>query len=63
MYLQVSLLSFLCYVYITDRHYLDPRTAFVAISLFDILRYAINFAPMIVTDLLKVSTTVFVSSL
>ncbi|BFZ09598.1 hypothetical protein BsWGS_12637 [Bradybaena similaris] len=49
----VSLLSFLCYVYITDRHYLDPKTAFVAISLFDILRYAINFAPMIVTDLLK----------
>ncbi|CAG5119030.1 unnamed protein product [Candidula unifasciata] len=49
----VSLMSFLCYVYITDSHYLDPKTAFVAISLFDILRYAINFAPMIVTDLLK----------
>ncbi|CAG5123107.1 unnamed protein product [Candidula unifasciata] len=49
----VSLLTFLCYVFIADNHYLDPKTAFVAISLFDILRYAINFAPMIVTDLLK----------
>ncbi|KAK0042761.1 multidrug resistance-associated protein 1 [Biomphalaria pfeifferi] len=49
----VSLLTFLTYVYISDDHYLDPKTAFVAISLFDILRYAINFAPMILSDVIK----------
>ncbi|XP_005090015.1 multidrug resistance-associated protein 1 [Aplysia californica] len=49
----VSLLTFLCYVFTSNDHYLDPKKAFVAISLFDILRYAINFAPMIVSDLIK----------
>ncbi|CAL1532770.1 unnamed protein product [Lymnaea stagnalis] len=51
----VSLLSFMTYVFISEDHYLDPKTAFVAIALFDILRFAINMAPMIVTDLIKTS--------
>ncbi|KAH9503693.1 Multidrug resistance-associated protein 1, partial [Bulinus truncatus] len=49
----VALLTFMTYVFISEDHYLDPKTAFVAISLFDILRYAINFAPMIIADVIK----------
>ncbi|XP_059141154.1 multidrug resistance-associated protein 1-like [Physella acuta] len=49
----VSLLTFLSYVYLSSDHYLNPKTAFVAISLLNILRYSINFAPMIVTDVIK----------
>ncbi|XP_059141156.1 multidrug resistance-associated protein 1-like [Physella acuta] len=53
----VSLLTFLSYVYLSSDHYLNPKTAFVAISLLDILRYAITFAPMIVTDIIKAVTS------
>ncbi|KAK3738617.1 hypothetical protein RRG08_040275 [Elysia crispata] len=48
-----SMVTYLTYVYISDDHYLDPKTAFVAISLFDILRFAMNFLPSVVTDVIK----------
>lgn len=35
-------------------HYLDAKKAFVAISLFNILRVAISFAPMAVNKTIKV---------
>ena len=49
----MSLVTFLTYIYTVDSHYLRPEVAFVAIALFNILRFAINFAPMILTDVIK----------
>ncbi|XP_048239875.1 multidrug resistance-associated protein 1-like [Haliotis rufescens] len=49
----VSLVTFLTYIYITEDHYLNPQTAFVAISLFNILRFAVNMLPMVLTDVVK----------
>nr|KAG5699388.1 hypothetical protein BaRGS_008296 [Batillaria attramentaria] len=51
--MKVSLVTFFTYIYTVDDHYLSPHTAFVAISLLNILRFAINFAPMILTDIIK----------
>ncbi|KAK7486632.1 hypothetical protein BaRGS_00022157, partial [Batillaria attramentaria] len=51
--MNVSLVTFFTYIYTVDDHYLSPHTAFVAISLLNILRFAINFAPMILTDIIK----------
>ncbi|GFS09919.1 multidrug resistance-associated protein 1 [Elysia marginata] len=48
-----SMITYLTYVYISEDHYLDPRTAFVAISLFDVLRFSMNFLPSVVTDMVK----------
>ncbi|GFO42105.1 multidrug resistance-associated protein 1 [Plakobranchus ocellatus] len=48
-----ALMTYLCYVYVSDDHYLDPKTAFVAISLFDVLRFAMNFLPSVITDLIQ----------
>ena len=50
--LQVSLVTFLTYIYTAEDHFLRPETAFVAIALFNVLRFAINFAPMIMTDVI-----------
>ena len=38
----------------SESHRLDAQTAFVAISLFDILRGNLNWLPWLVTDLIKV---------
>ncbi|XP_048728231.2 multidrug resistance-associated protein 1-like [Ostrea edulis] len=49
----VSMLTFGVYVYSTDAHYLSPEVAFVAISLLNILRFAVNVAPMMMTEAVK----------
>ena len=54
-YLQVSLATFTTYIYTSATHYLDAQTAFVAISFFNILRFAINFAPMAISEAIKVN--------
>lgn len=51
----MSLVTFITFIYTKEDHYLSPQTAFVAIALFNVLRFAINFAPMIITDVIKVS--------
>lgn len=55
LWVQVSLVTFITFIYTKEDHYLSPQTAFVAIALFNVLRFAINFAPMIITDVIKVS--------
>lgn len=47
------MLTFGVYVYSTDAHYLSPEVAFVAISLLNILRFAVNVAPMMMTEAVK----------
>ena len=46
-------MTFLTYIYTVDDHYLRPEVAFVAIALFNVLRYAVMFAPMIITEAIK----------
>ncbi|XP_071120825.1 multidrug resistance-associated protein 1-like isoform X2 [Mytilus edulis] len=54
----VSLVTFATFVFLSKDHYLDAETAFVAISLFNILRFAINFAPMALTETIKASVSI-----
>ncbi|KAK7481440.1 hypothetical protein BaRGS_00027291 [Batillaria attramentaria] len=49
----VSLTMFTTYVYTTEDHYLRPKTAFVTLGLLEVLRYAINTAPSILSDVIK----------
>nr|AGI21024.1 ATP binding cassette family C protein [Azumapecten farreri] len=46
----VSLATFVTFIFASDSHFLDPQTAFVAISLFNILRFAVNIAPAVITE-------------
>jgi hypothetical protein len=54
-FFQVSLATFATFIFASSDHYLDAQKAFVAISLFNILRFAINFAPMAITETIKVN--------
>ncbi|KAK3097219.1 hypothetical protein FSP39_007607 [Pinctada imbricata] len=53
----VSLATFATFIFTSSSHYLDAQTAFVAISLFNILRFAINLAPMIISEVVKASVS------
>ncbi|XP_076114149.1 multidrug resistance-associated protein 1-like [Mytilus galloprovincialis] len=53
----VSLATFATYIFMSSDHYLDAKKAFVAISLFNILRVAISFAPMAVNKTIKASVS------
>jgi len=58
-FFQVSLATFATFIFASSDHYLDAQKAFVAISLFNILRFAINFAPMAITETIKVNIDPF----
>ncbi|XP_062606443.1 multidrug resistance-associated protein 1-like [Saccostrea cucullata] len=49
----VSMLTFGVYVYTIDTHFLSPEVAFVGITLLNILRFAVNMAPYIMTEVVK----------
>ncbi|XP_064596836.1 multidrug resistance-associated protein 1-like [Liolophura sinensis] len=49
----VSLATFATYIYASSDHFLDAQTAFVAISLLNILRFAINLTPTVLTDFVR----------
>lgn len=53
--LQVSLVTFAVYVLSDDSHVLDAETAFVSLSLFNILRFPLSMLPMMLTNLIQVS--------
>ena len=53
-YLQVGLATFAVYIFTKDDHRIDAQTAFVAITLFNILRFAVLVAPIMVMELVKV---------
>ena len=58
--LQVGLATFAVYIFTKDDHRIDAQTAFVAITLFNILRFAVLVAPIMVMELVKVKTTYFI---
>ncbi|XP_069110716.1 ATP-binding cassette sub-family C member 3-like [Argopecten irradians] len=54
----VSLATFVTFIYTSNTHYLDPQTAFVAISLFNILRFAVNVAPAVISEVVTANVSV-----
>ncbi|WAR09783.1 MRP1-like protein [Mya arenaria] len=54
----VGLATFATYIFTKDDHRFDPQTAFVAMTLFNILRFGLNVAPMIVMELIKSTVSI-----
>lgn len=53
--LQVSLVSFATYVLIDEKNVLNSTTAFVSLSLFNVLRFPLSMLPMMITNIVQVS--------
>ncbi|XP_047488964.1 multidrug resistance-associated protein 1-like isoform X5 [Penaeus chinensis] len=53
----VSLATFGTYVQISPENILDAKTAFVSISLFNLLRFPISMLPMIITSLVQANVS------
>ncbi|GFN99336.1 multidrug resistance-associated protein 1 [Plakobranchus ocellatus] len=54
----VTLATFATYVLVSEDHYLDANKAFVALSLFNILRFPINLLPMLASFVVQASVSV-----
>lgn len=55
----MSLISFGVYVLCDDGHVLDVQTAFVSLSLFNILRVPLSTLPMFISNFVEVSYFLF----
>ncbi|XP_068238012.1 multidrug resistance-associated protein 1-like isoform X2 [Palaemon carinicauda] len=53
----VSLATFATYVNISDENVLDAKTAFVSLSLFNLLRFPIAMLPMLISSLVQASVS------
>ena len=53
----VSLVTFATYVLSSPEHILDAERAFVALSLFNILRFPLSMLPMMISSMVQVSQT------
>ncbi|XP_047989436.1 multidrug resistance-associated protein 1 isoform X3 [Leguminivora glycinivorella] len=51
----VSLMSFGCYVLVNDTEVLDSKKAFVALSLFNILRFPLSMLPNVISNIVQTS--------
>ncbi len=51
---QVSLVTFGVYVLSSDENILDAKTAFVSLSLFNLLRFPLSMLPMLISNLVQV---------
>ncbi|CAH4037823.1 unnamed protein product [Pieris brassicae] len=49
----VSLMSFGCFVLVNDTQVLDSKTAFVALSLFNILRFPLSMLPNVISNVVQ----------
>ncbi|XKL66876.1 hypothetical protein PGB90_010296 [Kerria lacca] len=54
----VSLVTFGVYVLSSDENILDEKTAFVSLSLFNILRFPLSMLPMLISNLVQTSVSV-----
>lgn len=54
----VSLVSFATYVLVSDKNILDANTAFVSLSLFNILRAPLMILPMMITSVIQIQVSV-----
>ncbi|KAI8422379.1 hypothetical protein MSG28_006239 [Choristoneura fumiferana] len=53
--IEVSLMSFGCYVLVNDTEVLDSKKAFVALSLFNILRFPLSMLPNVISNVVQTS--------
>ncbi|XP_065206730.1 multidrug resistance-associated protein 1-like isoform X3 [Planococcus citri] len=54
----VSLVTFAVYVLSSEKNVLDAKTAFVSLSLFNILRFPLSMLPMMISNLVQTSVSV-----
>lgn len=52
----MSLVTFATYVLVDERNILDANKAYVSISLFNILRFPLSMLPMMISNMVQVST-------
>ncbi|XP_035434176.2 multidrug resistance-associated protein 1 [Spodoptera frugiperda] len=53
----VSLMSFTCFVLVNDTEVLDSKRAFVALSLFNILRFPMFMLPTVISDIIQTAVS------
>ncbi|KAF9791463.1 hypothetical protein SFRURICE_007480 [Spodoptera frugiperda] len=53
--IEVSLMSFGCFVLVNDTEVLDSKRAFVALSLFNILRFPLSMLPNVISNVVQTS--------
>lgn len=53
--LVVAVVSFGTFILMDEKNNLDPNTAFVSLTLFNMLRFPLNFIPYIITGLIQVT--------
>ncbi|XP_054263384.1 multidrug resistance-associated protein 1 isoform X4 [Macrosteles quadrilineatus] len=54
----VSLVTFAVYVLIDERNILDAKTAFVSLSLFNILRFPLSMLPFLITNMVQTGVSI-----
>ncbi|KAJ8721589.1 hypothetical protein PYW07_002364 [Mythimna separata] len=54
----VSLMSFTCFVLVNDTEVLDSKRAFVALSLFNILRFPMSMLPNVISDVIQTAVSI-----
>ncbi|CAD6208432.1 GSCOCT00003444001.2-RA-CDS [Cotesia congregata] len=54
----VSFVSFATFVYISDDNILDSKTAFVSLSLFNILRFPLSMLPMVISNVVQAMVSI-----
>ncbi|KAL5281122.1 ABCC2.2 family protein [Megaselia abdita] len=54
----VSLVTFATYVLVDEKNNLDAKTAFVSLSLFNILRFPLAMLPMLITNMVQTQVSV-----
>uniref|UniRef100_A0A0A9YH98 Multidrug resistance-associated protein 1 n=2 Tax=Lygus hesperus TaxID=30085 RepID=A0A0A9YH98_LYGHE len=54
----VSLVTFAVYVLVDEKNVLDAKTAFVSLSLFNLLRFPLSMLPMMISNLVQVGVSV-----
>lgn len=55
----VSLVSFATFIWVDENNVLDSKTAFVSLSLFNILRFPLSMLPMMISNVVQVSHEFF----
>ena len=55
----VSIVSFAAFVLLDDKNVLDASTAFVSLSLFNILRFPMTVLPNVISNIINVSFMIF----
>ena len=54
----VALFSFTCYVLVDPDNVLDAQTAFVSMTIFNLLRLPVNFLPMLISFMTQCAVSV-----